>query len=671
MQIPISKIMQVDLKTILGLRKNIDIVFEDGVVIHAFYKHIILFRYLLNFYKSSKVELTSDLWVEKHLVNGLFTNGTYLSIYSLVFRKVAKSSDRYMSNSSKLKLFKNMYVSIDLVNKYLVAEVAHYAIGSSLLDILDIQFEPKLMEAIHNVSIKNSKVSIDEAYNVLDEVMKLPKFNNNPVSLLYRSKMVSIGQMRQLLGPRGFVTEMDSKIFTIPMSNSFTLGFKGIYDAAIESRAGAKAMYLSSKAIQDAEYMARELQLATMTIENVHRGDCGKPTYVDFYVRPDEYNGNGELERKGDLTNLIGKRYKFKDNVERIIDGTEEHLVGEYIQLRMAVYCGLPDKHSICSACIGEIADSILDHQNLGHITSTSGSAGMSQALLSTKHLLTSAVTASIKLDPSVSKFMLVRNNEKLLFKAGVLGKKIKNIYLKFKQREAWGIDNIMNVKDIFSININKVSRLSSVILVIESKKESVEIELNLKYATRRAVFSIDMLSHIIKNGYSTLDEEYYMVDINNFDNKRPVFIYEKVEFDFAALIKEFKSMLKTRKYKNVNGRYKSEFGPHVLVQNLFELINNKLNVNIALLEVLTYAFTVQDLTNRNFDLGRNAKSRDVVAFREVIDYRSVGASFNWDNLLGKTLSPVTHVKENKCSTPMDVFFCPNEAIEDYKSKNK
>jgi hypothetical protein len=145
--------------------------------------------------------------------------------------------------------------------------------------------------------------------------------------------------------------------------------------------------------------------------------------------------------------------------------------------------------------------------------------------------------------------------------------------------------------------------------------------------------------------------------------------MYEKVEFDFSALIKEFKSLLKTRKYKKVEDKYKSEYMPHVLVQNLFELINNKLDVNIALLEVLTYAFTVQDLTNRNFDLGRNTLNKDVVGFREVIDYRSAGASYNWDDLQNKVLNPILHMRENKCSHPMDVFFCPNEAIADIEHK--
>ena len=670
--IKVGTLLNLDLSEMRGLKKNLNLIFEDGVrVNNASYKHIILYRYLINFQPLIGFRLVSDTWVGNYLVNGFFTNGTYLGVYSAIFKQLAKDETVNLTNDLKLKLFKVMYETIDLVNRDLVSNIIEYTLGAEIRDILDIQFNDKLMESIANASRDNSKHAIDNTYSVLDNIIRDEKYNGNPIKQFYLSKAVSVDQIKQLLGSRGFITEMNSKIFNIPMTNSFALGFKNIYEAAIESRAGAKALYLSSKAIQDSEYLARELQLIVMFIKKVYRGDCGHAKYIDFFIRKEEYDDKGYLVQKSDLHNLKGKRYLDVDNVEKIIEGNEKHLEGTYIKLRMATYCGYKDKNAICSACVGEISGSILDHQNLGHIMATVASSGMSQALLSTKHLLKSAISAAIRLDSIVSKYMILKKHDRLLFKTGVLNKKVKKVYLKFKQREAWGLSNAMNSKDLFSINISKISRLSSAILVIESSKDVVEIELPLKYGSRYAFFTIDMLSHIIKNGYATVDEEYFMVDINNFDNKRPVFMYEKVEFDFAALIKEFKSLLKTRKYKQVGDRYKSEFAPHVLVQKIFELINNKLDVNIALLEVLVYAFTVQDLTKRNFDLGRNAASRDVVGFREVIDYRSLGASYDWDNLQNKVLNPVLHLEDNKCSHPMDVFFRPNEVLEELKEKEK
>ena len=675
-RVKIGNILNIPLGDIVKLKRNLNIVFEDGVKLNnVSYKEIILYRYLIDFQPRFRFNLTYDTWVGKYLVNGYFTNGTYLGVYSAIFKQIAKDETRMFTNELKLNLFKAMYEAIDNVNRDLVSKLAEYALGSEIVDILEIQFEPELMKSIHKASVDNNKHAIDETYTTLDKIMKDKSKGYNPIRQFYLSKAVSVDQIKQLLGSRGFVTEMNSKIFNIPMTNSFALGFKNIYEAAIESRAGAKALYLSSKAIQDSEYLARELQLAVLTVKQlanrnkIKDGDCGHPTYIDFFVRAEEKDEFGYQIQKSDLVNIVGKRYLDTDGVEKIITGKEKHLENTYIKLRTAIYCGYKEKDAICAACLGEISDAVLDHQNLGHIMATTISAAASQALLSTKHLLKSASSAEIRLDPVINKYMILRKNSRLMFKAGVLNKKVKKVYLKFKQREAWGLGNAVNAKDLFSININKVSRLSSAILVIESKKEVVEIELPLKYGTRYAFFTIDMLSYIIKNGYETLDEEYYMVDINDFDNKRPIFMYEKVEFDFSALIKEFKATLKTRKYKQVGDGYRSEYAPHVLVQKLFELLNNKLNINIALIEVLVYAFTVQDLTGRNFDLGKNAKSKDVVGFREVIDYRSLGASYDWDNLQKKVFNPVLHLEENKCSHPMDTFFRPNEVLQEVREK--
>lgn len=661
--IPIKNIFKLSLAEILELKKSLPILFEDGTIVDAYYKDIILFRFLLDFQYKFEFSITSDLWVTNYYTNGFFTNGTYLSIYSLVFRKIVEVSGRKDNNDLLASLFESMYIAITNINNVLVVDKIDYAIGIEILDVLDIQFDERIIGGIINSAKEKTVAAVENTYNVLDEVMVSEKYDGNPVRLAYQSRAISIAQIRQLLGSRGFLTEISSKIFNIPMTNSFALGFKNMYDAAIESRAGAKALYLSSKAIQDSEYMARELQLATMTVEDVYFGDCGHPTYEDFYVRPREVDVTGKEIYKGDLGNLVGKRYLDIDGVEKIVTKKDTHLIGNNIKLRMAVYCGLRNKKQVCSACIGEVANSIFKHQNLGHIATTNASAKVTQSILSTKHLLMSATSAVIRLTEDAKRYFMIKNNEYMYFKANVVGKKVKEVYVKFKQSEAWGLSNALQVKDVFSINVNKISRLSSIILVFKTKKGVEERVINLKYGNRYAFFTREFISYVLNSELTIDDEEYYSVDINNYDQKNPIFMYERQEFDFPALAAEFKSKLKTQKYKYINGKVRSEYVPHVLVQDLFTLINSKLDINIALLDVMVYAFTVQDLTTRNYDLGRNSRHRHVAGFKEVIDGRSIGSAYDWDNLQNKVLDPIMYVENNKCSHPLDVFFCPNEVV--------
>ena len=662
--IDVLNIFKIPLSRFKNLKTDTYIRFEDNVVELAKARHLIVFRYLMDFVMEFHIPITSDLWIDRHLSNGVITQKTYLKMYSAIYKKVATT---HVATSEDMNIiitmFRRMYETMGVVNSELLKDIVAHSVAVEATDILEIQFHDDLLLAIADASRNPSNTTVKYTYEVLHRIMTAETYSDNVIRLFYLSGVVSLGQLRQLLGSRGYVTEIDSSIFNTPMTNSFALGFKGIYDAAIESRAGAKALYLSGTAIQNSEYMARELQLAIMVVESVVIGSCDNPTYVDYYVRPREVNATGEEVYKGDLTNIVGKYYLTVEGEEKVVTSSSTELNGTFIRMRVATYCSLPNKKHICSKCLGDISYSIMPSQNLGHITSIHGSAMITQALLSTKHLLATATSAVVNMSAIAKKYFMVKAGEMVMFKANVINKKTKNVYIKIEQREAWGLSTASKVNDILSINVNKVSRLTSMTLVIEGKNDNVEVEIPLKIGSRHAMLSLEAISYIITNGYKTPDENTYLIDINDFDPKKPLLVYDKVEFDFKALTTEFKRLLKTREYKKVNGVMRSEYTPHILVQKLFELVNNKLSVNIAIFEVMVYAFTARDITGRNYDLGRNSKHRDVVGFKEAINYRSIGASYDWDDLKSKVLDPMSFAEENRVAHPMDVFFKPNEVL--------
>ena len=665
--INIETIFRMPVEEILYLKTNLNLKFADGKVLeNRYYKDIILFRYILDLANEFPVKLTSDLWIENFYIQGYFTGGTYLGVYSLFYKKFfTEKLDSNKENTSILKkLYATMYETMHKVNKELVRELIDYAMDVEIDDILEIQFDEELINAIIESSKNKDQISVEKTYKVLDKLFKERRYNENLMTLLYLSGAVSKDQVKQLLGSRGYLTELDSKLFTEPMTNSFVLGFKNMYEATIESRAGAKAQYLSTKAIQDSEYANREIQLITMVIERVERTACEHPTYVDFYIRPAEYE-NSKLTYGGDLPNIIGKYYLDTDNKEKIISGDEKHLIGTTIRLRSGVYCSHRDKKAICSKCLGELAHNVLERDNLGNLTSTYANSKRTQSLLSAKHLLKSATTTPLKLSEIVLKYFALRG-ERLYIKSNLLNKKNTKVFLKISQNEAWGLKQLIEKKDIRGLVLSKVSRINKVDLVFINKNGEVirEETLELKSANRFAFLSIPFLTYIAEVGYETPDEDNYLIALNEYTAKKHMFMYEKKEFDFAALNKEFKSLIKTRKFKKTANGYISEYAPHVLVENLFKLVNTKLNINITLLEILVYALTIQNYDDQDFDLGRNSAIKMLGGFKEAINGRSIGASYDWDNLLAKVLNPLLYKKEQKPSTPMDVFFKPNEVLK-------
>jgi len=667
--IPVRKLFMLPAERILQLRTNLNLQFEDNVVIeNAYYKDVILFRYFLDFLTKFQISLTSELWIPNYYVEGYFASSTYIDLYAVIYKKFFKENlDPTKDNSETLRaLFKAMYDTVHKVNKDLVRDIIEYAIDVEIQDILEIQFDEELLQAIANANMNKNQESIENTYKVLDNIFHSRRYNHNLMTMLYLSGAVSKDQIKQLLGSRGYLTELDSKLFKEPMTNSFTLGFKNMYDAAIESRAGAKAQYLSTKAIQDSEYANREIQLLTMVIERIQREPCDHPTYVEFLIRPPEYNDNGKLIHGGDLKNLVGKYYLDPiTGEEKVIEGNEKHLIGKIIKIRSAVYCSCSDKKAICSKCIGDISHSILNRENLGNVVSAFVNAKKSQSLLSAKHLLKSATTTPLELEDIVTKFFIVRK-EKLYPRASTVNRKGTKVYLRINQNEAWGLKSAIQMKNIRNITVNKISRLESVDLIFVNEKTGEvkdEVTLPLKSKNRYAYLTIPFIGYVMEKGYETPDEKTYFIDITNYPAKSSIFMYEEKEFDFSALNKEFKDLIKSRKFIKVDDVYRSEYAPHVLVEKLFRLINTKLNINLALIEVIVYALTIQNPNELDYDLGRNSSIKNLGGFKEVIDGRSIGASYDWDDLQNKILHPLLYKKEHKPSTPMDTFLKPNEVI--------
>jgi len=670
--IKVRTLFKIDRVKVSKLSKNMDIMFEDGVIIkNCYYKDIIVFRYLLDFINEFDIKITSDLWITNYYVNGYTPNKTYLNLYSKIFRKIVQPYiSKYKNNDIMIKMFKLMYETIDNFNREFMPSIVSYTQGLDIADLLDLQFDKDLIDSMVKVNKEKTPKSVENVYKTLQKVMKKPEYKDLSISLLYNSEIGSVGQISQMFGSRGFITELNSKIFTTPMVNSFILGFKNVYEAVIESRAGAKALYLSGKGIQNTEYANREIQLATMVVERVYHGDCGKPVYIDFYIKPDEYDPvTGVLIHKNKLNELIGKRYLSPiDNKEYVITNKDTHLIGTTIKMRSAVKCGLSNKKMICSACIGEIADSIFNHQNLGNMATVVLMTLLSQGLLSAKHLLKSATSASIKLNNILKKYFILRNNEDLYFKSNVLNKKTKTIYLKIKQSESWGLDTLKDVKDILSINVNNISKIKTVWLVFRDKhgaEEEVELEISKNHT--KAFLSLQFLSYVINHGYEIVDELHYLINISDYNIKNPLIKFDKTEYNLASLASEFKNLIKSHKHIKVNNEIRSEYTSDVLVNKIFDLLNSKLSVNIALIEILVYTFTVKDLTNLNFDLGRGSKSDNIIGFKQAINYRSLGTAYDWDDLQNKVLDPILFKTTHKVSSNMDVFLKPNEVVKNKK----
>jgi hypothetical protein len=649
-----------------GLKTNLNVYFDDGKVIPMTSREIILSRYVfeLNLIVP-ELPIKSTYAVSNYYTNGIYTAKTINKCFEVILEDMVKSVSKPVNNRELMpQLYAAMYDIFNTIYNEMVYDNIQYATSIDILDFLEIQFEPELLEAMKAVEIDKNVDSVNKTYEVLDRIMHTkPELKNNIIAQGYIAGTINPNQIKQMLASRGYVTEIDSNIFKYPIASSFVLGLNNIYDLAIESRAGAKALFLSNKAVQASEYFARELQLVTMIVERLVDADCGNKDYMDWFVRPKELAG------KSDLSNLVGKRFLNEETgKEEIITKHHKHLENTVIKLRTANKCKLADKGAICTSCFGELSYGMHSHTNIGHICSTAVTQKLTQSILSTKHLTSSATSNDIKLDENARLFFNVKGKSNYAFKANLIAKARTSYKMIIQQKDAFGLKDLNPNVDVYKLNPSRISRIESIIITTQVMGDKEQwFPIMVKDTNKYGSLTYEFLDYILKNGYVLDDNDRYVIDLNNWTTTTPVITMPQLEYNFLALAKQIKAEFK---YMDIVKGDRSTETPESLLQKLFDLVNTKLDINIALLEVIVYAFTVMSIKNKNYDLGRNSENEQLMRIKGVITNRSLGAGYAWEEVVSTIESPMSFYGYNGVSHPMDIMIKPNEVIKEHYGNN-
>lgn len=669
-----------------GLRTNLTIEFEDKSkdrFIDMSWKEVILQRYVMELLLTSlengdtiidlsKFPITTDYCINKYYVEHIFTSTTITKFLEAVFKTIVLSQRAIGQELSRSALDKFYFTIVNIYNTIyndMVYSITDYVGSSRITDFMEIQNNDELLNSI--LAVKNAKhddkhKAIANSYAVLDKILRDDHlYPTNDIRLGYVSGNINSKQVKQLLSCRGFITELDGSIFKYPVYTSFTLGMHNIHDLAIESRAGAKSLYTSNKAVQNSEYFARGLQLVTMILERLVDGDCGSKNYMDWYVKPDS------KDTKSDLPNLLGKRYLNPDTgKEEVITKDHKHLEGKTIKIRSILRCALKDKRQVCMACFGDLGFSVPSHANLGHFCSVELSQKITQSILSTKHEMSSVKANDIKIADTTKEYMETHGSDYYL-------KPKPHPDIKYSivvtQQEAYGIKDLTPDTKLHLLDPLRVSKIENVILIKEYKGTEEQIVLPIQDANRPGSFTIKFIEHIMKVGWSVNDKDNYVISLDKWNVKYPIFNLLELEYSFKVLNKEISGMFKGIKWKKGQG---SELSPEVFLTRIFDMANAKLDINLALLEGIVYSFVIRDYTTYDYRLGGYSTTgeydnRSLVKMNTIIHNRSLGAAYGWERVLNDVIkAPYVFNGRNAIDHPMDVTIKPDQVLKEYYASN-
>ena len=653
-----------------GLPRRLNLTFDDGKVIETTGKKVYYSSFFWQIYHQfPETPLLYEQFVESVLGNAPLNSSTHALLAESIVRVVEET---YRLDTPEKREVLNRYVykccCEDIHNN--LSKAAETSVAPiDILDVIGLAKNPTIVETVNNTEA--SANSINALYRVVDKVVKTdPTMRSNALVKAMQAKIVNFQQVCQSVAARGFPTEIDGKIFRVPIRGNYLTGISRLYEFAADSCGARKALNNSEAPLQDAEYFSRRLQFLAMVVERIANGDCGTTKYVSWTVKPPEYDEAGVKIYAGDLVFMAGKHYIDESTGQyKTIEGDDPNLYGKTIQMRSALFCKHPDPHAVCEVCFGKLSRNISRFANLGHLCAGTMTQQTSQSVLSTKHLVVSGVGAPIILNAMTSKFFTVseKKTEYILLEAY----KKSKLKITVPRYDAIGLTDIANI-NIKEVGPDRVSSLTTVNFSYEHEGRVYSEDVDIQQGSRRGIITPQFLKYLkglyVMNNRWTLDEHNnFVFDMEHWDYKEPIFMLPQMEYSYSEHSHEIARTIESS-MRNITDREKPD-SPVQTLQQLFTLVNTKLNVNLAALEVIVYACMIP--STHNYSLARNCETPILGVAKKIIAGRSLGVAYAYERHKDLITNPQSFIPDNRPSSVFDVFIDPHAVVQEHKLKKQ
>lgn len=486
------------------------------------------------------------------------------------------------------------------------------------------------------------------------------KFKTNGLSLLVNSETLSIKQLKQAVGLRGYTTEVNSAFFPEPVVRGFIEGLEG-REIAQESRSGTKATFYTEEPVQTTEYSNRIGQILTAIVQRVHVGDCGSTVTYPTQIG------------KKDLRKFEGKYY-YRDGSDKLelIHENDTHLIGKVIHLRNPAGCLIRDRVGICSVCFGELYKSLPEGTLAAHPFGVELFGGISQRVISVKHDDTSSVGKVRDLSLDDKQFIQHSDRTDILITA----RHLKGIELIISQKEAEYLMDIAHLKDLEMLAPSKVTQLTAVAFHYKDKEDLSQYhQLDLSSGRTTSALSTAMLAYLKRNPdawylNSNGKNPVYVIDLSGLPPKTPLFqlpFKHHSMLDVHAEIEQFITSKSVSVGPNKERRAKlddfTSFGQ--AVEFFDEMISaNGFNINRAAIEISLYIYTVQDPDNGNYDLAKGSNTVKFCTEADLFVNRSLSMILVYEGQRGIFSNPKSYLLRNRAPHPYDSLFLNRGPID-------
>jgi len=652
----IKDIMKLDIGTILELKdenKKFNIRFEDGKVLTMGAMHVVLENILLRplgFY-SDKIKIISNLSIMNFLdQNGFVSGKTINNMFTHHFEYLVKNYIQPLNTAeTDIEKINRLFTeALFEVSSKLINSIQPYAMTYEITDKLEVLEDKEIKKVLDDLKddpYDPSGIRVKNAHTLIEKSIRGMNGDNH-FALTFNTSTIKTGQAVKMLGGVGLQSEVDGRIFKDPITSSYMDGMLTKYDKFVESRGQARALVAQDDAIRTSEWFSKDLQLMAMCTGRIEYNDCGNTEVFRMFIEPEVTEGEGQY--CGDVSNMLGLRYKLKDTDKTfkiITNESKKEIEGKYIYVKDITRCKCKN-NNFCVGCLGDIGYSLFPHVNIGMVSTVLMTHATTQGSLSVKHSQYISTTASMDLD---MKTMTVfkQQNGNLVFKSDVF--KHNKIELVIDQGQFTGFNEVMQ-RGAKEVDPVKFSRLQEIILRYYNKKGDVkEVLLNTKSTGKFGYFSTEFLETMKAANKVTMEEgQNYVINIDENYKGLSIIEYTIVEYKMLEFLNEIKAFI-----SNLHGEDNIN-----LIQKTYNMVNRKIKMPFNHICVIVQVMTIA-LSKKDYHPTRKGK-RVVMPLRDVIFHRSISSSIDFGYYPALVIKAETYYPPRKPpAVPLDEVLLP------------
>lgn len=575
-----------------------------------------------------------------------FTSGSSLGLMSTVVKQCSLSNP----HENREVLWKALFDMYNDVYNFFTHNCEEYVTTIAATDFYQITMHPEIKKVLKAAS--PTRESVKETYERLRIILTTdPYLHSNPVARAVRTEHVSIGQVLQCVGVRGFLTDINSEIFQHPVMRSYATGLISLPDSLRESRSAAKSLLFNKEQIKQSEYFSRQIQIASAVVQRLHVTDCGTKVTVPMQIH--------------DYKDLVAFQGRFINTEAGLVPITtdQEHLIGTTVQMRSVCFCDHEDDAGICTTCYGLLSNNFALTDNIGDLAARNAGQQITQNILSTKHHDGSSTVETNPIPEDY--FDLIRygpSQNEIKLAAGCKGKQVK---IKMKLDH---INMLYDIAESDDISVLIPSRLFSVDVadfeVYDPKTDSYRLsKVNFGFSGRPVVPSKVFIRYLKVHSWDVTEDGWVIFDLSKWDVSRTLFQMPLIHRNMLEYAKEIE-----REFKFSAGSMSSrklseeEATPEDVGEVLtiwHRLCAQRLRVNIAHLDVMLHASMIRSPHANDYRTPSKGTTRFFSTFGKNMNLRTLSMKLAYEEQLDAFQNACSYVQALKPDHPLDYIFLP------------